>query len=254
MSFKSILLLITIPLLLLSCKKKKSKDKIVIATAANMQFVMKEMVKDFEQQTNIQCDIIVGSSGKLTAQIKEGAPYDILVAANMKYPQEIYTSGLSHAKPKVYAYGKLALWSVNKHIKPSLNLLKDTTIKHIALANPETAPYGFAALEVLKNEHIYNDIQNKLVFGESISQTNQFITLQSAEIGFTAMSVVLSPQLKNTGNWVEIDLKNYSPIEQGIVVIKQKDKINPLALKFYDYLFSAKSKEILRQYGYDIAP
>lgn len=242
-----------ITILFISCKEQKeNKEKILIATAANMQFVMKELVKAFHQEKNIECDLVVGSSGKLTAQIKEGAPYDVFVAANLKYPEEIHQSGLSYASPKVYAYGKLVLWSVNKGIETNLEMLKSPKIHHIAIANPNTAPYGFAAIEVLKKLKIYDGLKDKLVFGESISQTNQFITLQSAEIGFTAMSIVLSPELKQKGNWVEIDNNYYSPIEQGVVIIKHKDKTNPLAVEFYNFLFSEKAKQILIAYGYNV--
>ncbi|WP_257746892.1 molybdate ABC transporter substrate-binding protein [Wenyingzhuangia fucanilytica] len=242
-------------MLFIACNSKKSsdkKDEIVIATAANMQFSMKEITTAFEKETNIKCSLVISSSGKLTAQIKEGAPYDVFVSANMKYPEEIYNSGFAHTSPKIYAFGKLALWSLNKQIKPNLTLLKDDRIKHIALANPDTAPYGFASVEVMKKLDIYNEVKNKLVYGESISQTNQFITLQSVEIGFTAMSVVLSSAMKEKGNWIEIDKSLYTPIKQGVVVIKNKNIINPSAIKFYDFLFTDKAQIILKNYGYDV--
>ena len=239
---------------LVSCsqKNKSSDSKIIIATAANMQFAMKEIVKSFNQQEKTTCDLVISSSGKLTAQIKEGAPYDIFVAANMKYPLEVFKNGLSKTKPKIYAYGKLVLWSMNKQIKPSLEILNNPLVHHIALANPKTAPYGFASVELLKQAALYNRIKNKLVYGESISQTNQFITLQSAEIGFTAMSVVLSPEMKNKGKWIPLDSKSYSPIKQGVVLVTHSNKENPLALKFYNFLFSDTSKKILKNYGYAV--
>ncbi|MDO3695150.1 molybdate ABC transporter substrate-binding protein [Wenyingzhuangia sp. chi5] len=259
MQYKFIIYLLSIFgfLLVSGCDTKKEKDanpynKITIATAANMQFAMKKIASVFEKDSGVKCNMVISSSGKLTAQIKKGAPYDIFVAANMKYPEEIYKSGLSYKAPKVYAYGKLVLWTMNKQTKPSLKLLANSKIKHIALANPATAPYGFAAIEVLKKHQLYNKVKDKLVFGESISQTNQFITLQSAEVGFTAMSVVMSPTMKDKGTWVEVDKKNYTPIEQGIVIIKHKGLTNPSALKFYDFLFSEKAQSILKDYGYDI--
>jgi len=237
--------------LISSCAQPNEKsNSINIATSANMQFAMKVLSSEFTEQTNTKCHLIISSSGKLTAQIKEGAPFDIFVSADMKYPTEIYKYGLAISPPKIYAYGKLILWSINNNIKPSLELLTKENIKHIALANPKTAPYGIATKDVLKHYHLFNKLEDKLVFGESISQTNHFITSQSAELGFTSMSVVMSSQMRNKGNWIEIDSLAYSPIEQGIVVIKKDKRYNKDVNEFYDFLFSKKAKEILINYGY----
>ena len=240
--------------LLIFCSSCQKKDtiKISIATAANMQFAMKELSKAFTEQTGIKCDIIISSSGKLTAQIKEGAPYDLFVSADMKYPEELYKSGFTTQKPEIYAYGKLVLWSVKKGLKPNMDQLTNEKIKHIAIANPKTAPYGQAAVDVLNHFGIFEKVEKKLVFGESISQTNQFIISGSAQIGFTAKSVVLSPKVAGTGQWTAIDENNYTPIAQGVVIIK-KDNPSENAEKFYSFLFSERSKEILENYGYLVA-
>ena len=249
-------------LLLASCGNQENKNsnenvstesqKITIATAANMQFAINELSKIFTKQTDIECEIVISSSGKLTAQIKEGAPYNVFVAANMKYPQEIYNSKLTENKPTVYAYGKLVLWSMVEGIEPSLALLEDNSIQHIALANPKTAPYGVAAMEVLNHQSIYDKVEDKLVFGENVSQTNQFITSKSAEIGFTALSVVLSPEMKGKGKWIALEDTIYSPIEQGVVVIKHNNQYNEAAMAFYDFLFSKNAQEILTNFGYAV--
>jgi molybdate transport system substrate-binding protein len=225
---------------------------ITIATAANMQFAMEVLTKKFTDQTGIECHLVVSSSGKLTAQIKEGAPFDIFVAANMKYPAEIQKSGLAQEVPRIYAYGKLVLWTMREGVQPDLKLLPESSIKRIAIANPKTAPYGQAAVEVLQHYDIYETVEDKLVFGESIAQTNQFITTQSADIGFTAMSVVLSPQMKGQGNWGELEAHSYSPIEQGVVLLKNKSTTSTFAQQFYDYLFSENAKEVLQGYGYSV--
>ena len=146
-----------------SCSNKES-NSLKIATAANMQYAMKELTSSFHKQTGIKCDIIVSSSGKLTAQIKEGAPYDIFVSADMKFPNELYTTGFTFNKPKVYAFGKLILWTLDENLQPNLKLLENSTIKHIAVANPKTAPYGAAAEELLKKELLFDKIKNKFVF------------------------------------------------------------------------------------------
>lgn len=136
-------------------------------------------------------------------------------------------------------------------IQPSIELLSSDKIKHIAIANPKTAPYGIASVEVLQHHEIFEKLKKKIVYGESIAQTNQFTVSQAAEIGFTAMSVVMSSEIKNQGKWFEIDSNIYSPIEQGIVVLKNSKKPEE-AKGFYNFLVSKKGKEILVRYGYVI--
>lgn len=246
---KRFLLFIAVLILSFSCKERKN-DKLIIATAANMQFAVKEIIKQFSEQTGVGCEIVVGSSGKLTAQIKEGAPYDVFISADMKYPKELFNSGFTNEKAKTYAYGKLVLWTMNDEIIPSIDSLTSKNIKHIAIANPKMAPYGIAAKESLEYYNIFDKIESKLVFGESISQTNRFITSNAAQIGLTAKSVVLSPQMKGKGNWIEIDTKTYSPIAQGIVILKNKRNNSEKANQFYNFIFSNKGKNVLINFGY----
>lgn len=234
---------------LISCQQNKN-HQLTIAAASNMQFAIEALTASFTQETGIACQTVISSSGKLTAQIKENAPYDIFVSANMKYPNELFHSGFSQDKPKVYAHGKLVLWSMNEKIQPSIDILLSKKVKHIAIANPKTAPYGAAAIEVLKYHKIYAAVKHKLVYGESISQTNQFILSQSAEIGFTAKSVLLSTKMKGEGKWITLNDDSYSPISQGIVLIKTRNSKNEEARKFYNFLFSTKAKGILETYGY----
>ncbi|WP_299247041.1 molybdate ABC transporter substrate-binding protein [uncultured Aquimarina sp.] len=236
-------------LLVLGCKQPE-KDVITIAAAANMQFAIDEISKAFTKQTGTPCELVISSSGKLTAQIKEGAPYDIFVSANMKYPEEIHASYLAVHPPKIYAYGQLVLWSMYDNIRPSIEILKNEEVKHIALANPKTAPYGQATINVLQNNAIYDQVKSKLVYGESISQTNQFITSKSSEIGFTAKSVVLSPKMKGKGHWIALDIETYPLIKQGVVMIKTENRDFKNAQQFYDFLFSKEAKEILEDFGY----
>jgi molybdate transport system substrate-binding protein len=247
--FKKLLVAISVVCVLVSCSEKK-KATITIATAANMQFAMNEITTKFFQQTGVKCEVIVSSSGKLTAQIKEGAPYDIFISADLKFPNELFVSGFTIAKPTVYAYGKLVIWTLNENIQPSFEILKSNQIKHIAVANPKTAPYGLAAEEVLKKEGLFQQIEEKLVYGESIAQTNQFITTQAAEIGFTAKSVVLSPNIKGKGTWIEINNTTYAPISQGVVLLKNGTGNKNHAQQFFNFLLSAEGREILNNFGY----
>jgi len=236
--------------LLISCEHQE-KNKLTIATAANMQFAIDEIVNAFKSETGIECEIIVSSSGKLTAQIQEGAPFDIFISADMKYPNELYEKGLTKNKPEIYAKGNLILWTMKDDIEPSIAILETPEIKHIATANPKTAPYGIATKEVLIHYNISEKLNPKLVFGESIAQTNQFIALKAAEIGFTAKSVVLSPQMIGNGKWIEIDKNTYTPINQGITILKNGKFDIEQTKMFYNFLFSIKGKEILNKFGYE---
>ena len=240
-----------------STENKKEKDdsengKLSIAVAANMQFAMQEISKTFTEQTGIKCDLVISSSGKLTAQIKEGAPFDVFVSADMKYPTELFNTGFAVGQPKIYAYGKLVMWSMIESIKTSINSLTNQSINHIAIADPKTAPYGEAAVAALKHYGIYENVKDKLVYGESISQTNQFIISKSAQVGFTAKSVVLSPEMKDKGQWIDVDENSYSAIAQGVIIIKRKNSPEDNAKNFYNFLFSVDVKKILENFGYSV--
>lgn len=222
----------------------------MIATAANMQFVMIDLTETFKKKTGITCETILGSSGKLTAQIVAGAPYDIFVSADMKYPQVLHEKGLTLAAPKVYTSGSLVLWTAEKRALSWPESLMDSKLTHIAMANPKTAPYGTAAMETLRALGLKDILEPKLVYGESIAQTNQFITSQAAQIGFTAKSVVLAPNLKDKGSWLDISSDYHSPLKQGVVILKGRSSHKTEATKFYEFLFSEEAKEILNKFGY----
>ncbi len=244
-----ILLSIIISLFGYSCNDN-SPQPLLIATAANMQFAIPPLLKSFTATTGISCEAIISSSGKLTAQIKGGAPYSVFLSADMKYPEILHKEGLTTALPKIYAYGTLVLWSISESDNLSMDLLTAPSIQHIALANPKTAPYGKAAMEVLQDLNLSISLKEKLVFGESIAQTNQFITSQVAEVGFTAKSVVVSPNIKDKGQWIPIDATLYTPIEQGIVLLKNVPDKQAEAQLFYDFLLSDEGQAILQEYGY----
>lgn len=228
----------------------KPMGQLTIATAANMQFVISELVQTFSIQTGIACQTIISSSGKLAAQIQEGAPFDVFISADMKYPMALFDMGLTVNSPKIYAYGKLVIWGLFDQMKASEQILVHNDINYIAIANPQTSPYGLATIQALKNYQIYDQIKDKLVFGESIAQTNQFILSQAAEVGFTAKSVVLSNTLASQGQWAEVSTKVYEPIAQGVVVIDHKSRMTNMAEQFSDFLFSGKAQAILEQFGY----
>ena len=197
---------------------------------------------------------MIGSSGKLTSQVENGAPFDVFLSADMKYPATLYKEGFSLRSPKVYAYGKLVLWTMKDiDLSKGVNALSSTGIQKIALANPDLAPYGRQAVNALKFYKLYEPLQKELVLGESISQTNQFITTGAADIGFTAESVVLASNMRGKGKWVEVDPQSYEPIAQGVIVLKYAEKEHSKeAQEFYDFLFSAPAQEIFKKYGYKL--
>ncbi|HLF32721.1 MAG TPA: molybdate ABC transporter substrate-binding protein [Cyclobacteriaceae bacterium] len=239
-------------LCLASCSPRP--EKLIIATAANVQFAMDGLVKEFASESGIPCEIILGSSGKLTAQIMAGAPYDVFVSADMKYPQELHAAGKTTDKPEVYAYGLLVLWTVREDIEPELDMLNDDRVMHVAIANPRTAPYGEAAREALVNYRLYEKVAGKLVYGESIAQVNQFILSGTAEAGFTSKSMVLSGEMQNKGRWTEVDRTLYSPIAQGAVIIRREGKDPAHAEDFYNFLYSENAQDILKNSGYLAKP
>lgn len=233
-----------------NCTSNEEKQ-LTIATAANVQYAMDEIIQAFETETGINCEMIVSSSGKLTAQIQRGAPYDVFVSANMKYPNTLFEKGFAMQQPEIYGYGKLVLWTMKDFESLSIDILLSDDVRRFAIAMPLSAPYGIAALDALNHYDYYEKLTSKLVYGESISQVNQFILTQVAEVGFTAKSVVLSPQLEGKGKWVELPSESYQPIEQGVMVVKREDTTQlKNAQQFYQFLFSKKAKSILEKYGY----
>jgi len=242
-------------LLLLTLVISLSAKSINIAVAANVSYAIDELKHEFMKlNPDIEVRVILGSSGKLTAQITKGAPYGLFMSANMNYPDALYKNNIATTKPIVYAQGTLAFLSVKKQdFSLGLKLLKSKNIKQIAIANPKTAPYGAATIQALKNLNIYNDVKSKFIYGESISQTVSY-TVTAADIGIIAKSSLYSPrmsQYKKGVNWVSLDTTLYTPIKQGIVLLKYS-KNSKEYKAFYDFILSAKAKEILKKYGYII--
>jgi molybdate transport system substrate-binding protein len=238
---------------LLACSAPRERATLTIATAANMQFAMEALTAAFTASSGIACEPVISSSGKLTAQIRAGAPYGVLVSADLKYPQALFDEGLATAAPRVYAYGTLVLWTQLPGQAPTIDWLLTDSVRHLAIANPLTAPYGVAALEVLDYYQLRPALAGKLVYGESIAQTNQFVRSGAAEAGFTAMSIVRAPGMRGQGRWLEIDPRLYTPIAQGVVVVRGAQAREAQAQQFVDFLFSAAAQDILQNFGYRVA-
>lgn len=224
-----------------------------IAVAANVSYVINELIAEFNKtnpDTKIQ--VTLGSSGKLTAQIKNGAPFNIFMAANMKFPESLYEDKIAITKPVVYAQGALAMLSSKElDYSKGINLIKEDSISKIAIANPKTAPYGTAAVEAIKNANLEEATKDKFVYAESISQTVTYATT-AADIGFIAKSSLYDEKLskyKENVNWASVDPTLYTPIKQGIVIINNAVD-NAEVKAFYDFILGEKAKKIFVDYGY----
>ncbi len=233
--------------------KSNNKPKVTLAVANNMQYAMNEIVLKFEEKYAIKVEVSSGSSGTLTSQIQQGAPYDVFISANMKYPKSLYIKKLTVNAPKVYALGSLVLWTLKEiDIKNGLQSLTNSNIQKIAIANPETAPYGIAAMEALQNKALLTVLKSKIVYGEGVSQVNQYVKSKAVDVGITSKSVVYSPKLKSKGIFVDVDKNLYKQIDQGIVILTRgKAKNFKNAKLFYNFMFTPEVKTILTKFGYD---
>ena len=232
-----------------------SEADVTIAVAANVSYAIESLKKEFNvAHPETKVEVVLGSSGKLTAQIKHGAPYDLFMSANMKYPDALYVEKMAATKPVVYAQGALAMLSVKEqNYCAELHVLTLPEIKKIAIANPKTAPYGAATKEALENAKLYKRLEKKFVFGESISQTVTYATT-AADIGIIAKSSLYAPQMahfKEAIHWLDIDETLYTPIDQGMVILKEGEG-NVEVQAFYDFMLSVKAKMILKSFGYKV--
>jgi molybdate transport system substrate-binding protein len=230
-----------------------AQTKLTVAVAANMQYTMEALKAEFNKTDKTEIDVVLGASGNLTQQIMQGAPFDIFISADTSFPKKLSDNDFAAEQPKVYAQGLLVLWSAKPNIQPKadMKLLLNNDIRHIAIANPKTAPYGSAAKFILKKYNLYDKVALKLVTGESITQTSQFIATQAADIGFTAKSIAISDEMKGKGKWVALNRNDYPPIKQAEVLLKYGQENHATeAKKFYDFLYSAKAKEIYKKFGY----
>ncbi len=239
-----------------SCGEKKKKAELTIAVAANVQYAMQDLQAAYEKKSGEKISVILGSSGKLTAQIQNGAPYHVFLAADTAYPDNIIKSGQAVSPPLVYAKGSIVFWTNEPNNLPAdssalAGFLKKANLKKIALANPRVAPYGEQTVNFLKKNGIYNDVKDNLVYGENLSQVNQFVISKAASGGFTAKSVVLSPAMKGKGRWLDLPSSDYEPIEQAMVILKKgSDEMPEQSKNFFDFIMSDEATAIFEKYGY----
>ena len=225
-----------------------SAQTVKVAAAANLRYVFEEIKTNYKK-ANPKADVVVnfGSTGALYQQIVNGADFDLFMAADDVLPVMLKAEGLVSGEVKTYAFGKLVLWSNTIDMSKGLDVLTDPSIKRIAIAKPDLAPYGDRAIECLKLARLFEKVKDKIVYADNISQTAQFVQTGNAEVGFLAYSLTLSPEMK--GSTFELDAKSYKPVAQAMAMIKGW-KANPEAVKFMQYVFSSECKTIFEKYGY----
>jgi molybdate transport system substrate-binding protein len=244
------------PLLLLIALASQvaQAGEITVAAASDLTFALTEIAHGFEQKTGIRVRLAFGSSGNFFAQIQNGAAFDVFFSADVEYPRKLAASGLATAPTLwVYGTGRIVLWAPAGSPldlgKMGMKALLDPSVRRIAIANPAHAPYGRAAKAALESFKLYDKVRDKLVLGENISQTAQFVASGNAQVGILALSLARAPTLKDKGTYWEIPVDSYPPLEQAAVIpTVATDKT--LAHAFLDYVRTPEAQAILRQYGF----
>lgn len=230
-------------------------EPVSVAAAANLTYVLASLDAEFERlNPGLKVASEIGASGGLVAQIKNGAPFDVFLSADLDFPRQLIAEGGAVKSSLVtFAFGRLVLWTT----KPGLGMasveavVRDPAVRKIAIANPKLAPYGRAAEEVLTRLGISAEAEPKLVFGENITQTAQFVSSGNADAGFVAYSLVVAPQLKEKGRWIEVPPGLFAPIAQG-AVLTLRGASNPAAGRFMGYIVGPEARAILERFGYGL--
>src|SRR6266404_1347904 len=230
-------------------------QEMTVAAAADLQFVMRDMTARFQKESGKSVKLIYGSSGNLFQQIQNGAPFDMFFSANLDYAKKLGTAGLTEPGTFYqYAVGKIVIWvpkDSKLDVSSGLQALLNPAIKKIAIANPQHAPYGQAAVAAMKKENVYDKVADKLVLGENISQTAAFVISGSADVGIVALSLALSPNMKDKGRYAEIPTSDYPHIEQACVVLKSSQQ-KDTAKAFLTFIKTPAVADLLRTYGFDV--
>ncbi|QGU32254.1 molybdate ABC transporter substrate-binding protein [Thermochromatium tepidum] len=226
-------------------------EKISIAAAADLKFAMDEIVTAFKKtHPTDEITVIYGSSGKFHTQIQQGAPYDLYFSADIDFPRALVKEGLAASDVRPYAFGRIVLWSTRLDAtRMTLQSLTDPAITRIAIANPQHAPYGKRAEEALRSAKIWDQVEPKLVYGENIAHTAQFVQTGNAQVGIIALSLALNPELASQGGYWLIPDDLHEPLEQGFI-ITERAAGNALARSFADYMDSPEARRIMTHYGF----
>jgi len=226
---------------------------VTIAAASDLTYAMNEIAANFEKETGCTVRLSMGSSGNFLTQIENGAPFDVFFSADVEYPKKLEGKGLAPpGTTYLYAVGKIVLWVRNDSrldVSKGFEVLRDSSIQKVAIANPLHAPYGRAAEEALRSAGVYDAVKDRFVLGENISQAAQFVESGNAEAGILALSIARSPGLTEKGRYWTIPENLYAPIQQGAVVLSASH--NPqVASQFLDYVKTPATAALLERYGF----
>ncbi len=252
---RAVLKYVLVCLAILLCSARARGQEIAVAAAADLKFAMGELAANFEKQTGTIANVTYGSSGNFFTQIQNGAPFDLLFSADVEYAKKLEVSG--QAEPGTlynYAVGRIVIW-MPPGIKVDLNAqgmnaLLDAAIQKIAIANPAHAPYGKAAVAAMKKAGIYEKCEPKLVYGENISQAAQFVQSGNAQAGIIAMSLAISPSMKDGKSW-PVPAEMHPAIEQAAIVLKSA-KNKDAARAFLEFVKSKEGRATLEKFGFVI--
>ena len=227
--------------------------EVQVAVAANFTAPMQAIARQFQQDTGHHAVAAFGATGQFYAQIKHGAPFEVFLAADADRPARLEAEGMTVPGSRfTYAVGALALWSAQPgYVDGQGAVLKNNTFRHLAIANPKTAPYGLAATQVLDNLGLAQALKPKIVEGQSIAQTQQFVATGNAELGFVALSQVVKDGKLVDGSAWRVPASLHDPIKQDAVILA-KGNDNPAAQAFADYLKGPRATAIIQSYGYQV--
>lgn len=227
-------------------------DEVKVAVAANFSEPLKKIAADFEKDTGNKVTISSGATGGIFAQIKNGAPFEIFLAADDETPAKVEKEGMGVKGSRfTYAIGKLVLWSAKPgYVDAKGEVLKKAAFEHLSVANPKTAPYGAAGVEVLKKMGIYESLQPKIVEGQNITQAQQFVVSGNAELGFVALSQVWKDGVLTSGSAWIVPTGDYAPIRQDAILLNPGAN-KPVAEALLKYLKGDKARAVIKSYGYE---
>ena len=227
-------------------------EQALVAVAANFVPPFREAAVEFEKATGHTVQVASGSSGAFFTQIKNGAPFDVFFSADAERPKILEEEGLAVKGSRfTYAIGRLVLWSADPNLVKGEDTLRSEKFKHLAIADPKTAPYGVAAKQVMQKLEVWESVQPRLVLGESLGQTIVFIESGNAELGFLALSQVMDPKIKGKGGRWDVPSNLHEPIKQDVVLLT-KGKENPAANALMEFMRGPQATAIIERYGYEL--
>jgi molybdate transport system substrate-binding protein len=246
---------IAVVLLGLAAARGAAAQTLTVAAAADLQAVLPALAERFDSQSGATIRLTFGSSGNFFSQIQNGAPFDLFLSADVEYPRQLVAAGAA-LPDSLYEYGsgRLVLWArqdAGIDVRRGFHLLSDARVRRIAIANPEHAPYGRAAVAALRHENVYASAQSKLVLGENISQAAQFVQSGNADVGILALSVALAPALKSSGVYFEIPADWHPPIRQAAVIVRASQH-QKAARDFLAFLKQPASLQLLADFGFAV--